>query len=1116
MYFLINTFTREIIIVVRSAIYKKLLYIIPPFQQHKSLIMRKVITMNLSSKFLKICFFTMFMVFLIGGYSSNSYLLAQSEPKSEESFFFSDSKKIPITIVLDQLGVVARDDISSNQLQEFVSRFHLKLVREYPQGIFIFGLPQPLSRQEIVKLARTVRREGTKLIKYAGFTATPHEAETPFIVTDEFIAKFKPDTTREQIDSFNKDHGVEIIMSDRFAKNQFLLWVTENSPLDALDMSNRYQESGSIEFSHPNFVRVIIFRQFIPDDPLFANQWHHQNTGQAAGTVDADADTPLAWNITQGAAGTIIAVIDNGFDIGHPDLTPNLWVNAGEIPDGIDNDGNSFVDDINGFDFRGNDGNPSPGVGDNHGTAVAGVVGARGNNALGVSGSCPNCSLMLIRSGDTVFQDSQAFGYAQQMGAQVITNSWGYSIGTPATTNVVNAINTAATNGRGGLGCVILFAMNNPNVNDCMGANPDISSLVNVIAVSRSTNRDQFDFSGFGNCMDLLAPTAGCNTVTSGRGTLWITTTDRQGAAGYNNNNPSSAPCLCPSTDPSPPPANARDYTFCFNGTSAATPLTAGVAGLALTVNNTMTRLQIQRLLQDTCDKIEDSTASYAPNTGFSSPGTGIATHGWGRINAFEAVRVAAPVAQGGRGGVDIFIRDNRLDWGNTEQPSNTLFEPTRGYIPHWESVDIKVDAPPYQAAPTTSAAFDALIDENPISGQVNQVYVRVRNRGTVTASSVTVKLHWAFAGAGLPALPNDFWTAFPSDSSNTAQVHPLGTQTIANLAYSGSSVAGTTADAAQIVQYNFSGPPVDPTQPYPNHFCLFTVIDSAQDPVTPVSRTNFVIDSITPTDNNVTHRNVRVEDTTTGRSFSERLFVRNPTNKSVQALLKLEAPEGWKIKLDGLNFNKPFKLKPMQEILVTMKIIAPKLNTTGEVKVLQEILIDKQKVISGMTYTFKPKEIKPPKASRYASLNGLSLVGDPHTASLVGYLGDGTGFGVKQGDTFSFTPIQLPHGAEIKGLKCVVMDNTPSGYIQITLNRGPINVTDPIVPMQLIASASTFPATVNPDFQEVYGTVAPSLAVVDNSKYGYFFRVDFLDSPGILGSDITLKLRGCSVEYVE
>ena len=129
---------------------------------------------------------------------------------------------------------------------------------------------------------------------------------------------------------------------------------------------------------------------------------------------------------------------------------------------------------------------------------MAGSAAAISNNNLGVAGSCQQCQLMLIRNGNTTFTRSQAFGYAQAMGAAVITNSWGFAIGTAIPLALQNAINAAATNGRGGLGAVIFWAMNNPSNNDCIGATPDLSSLANVIAVSRVTNQDQFNSGGFG------------------------------------------------------------------------------------------------------------------------------------------------------------------------------------------------------------------------------------------------------------------------------------------------------------------------------------------------------------------------------------------------------------------------------------------------------------------------------------------------------------------------------------------------------------------------------------------------------------------------------------------
>lgn len=917
--------------------------------------------------------------------SYSSELSAQSNQK--EDFFYSNGQKYPVTVSLNSLGLLAREAVSAKHVEALGDALKLELIRELPGNIFILGLEESLSREKLVDLAREVKRRGERIVARAGLVVTPIGAEIPLIAGDELVVQFRADVDKEQIKSLNQANAVEIVMENPFVTNQFRLKVTAESGIDVLKMANRYHEDKLTKFAHPNFVRVIDLRQFIPNDPLFGDQWHHRNTGQSGGTVDADIDAELAWDITLGDPGVVIAVIDNGPDLNHPDTVPNLWVNPSEIPgNGVDDDDwdadpTTYIDDISGWDFNGNDNDPTGG---NHGTAVAGTAAATGDNALGVTGSCPNCSLMLIRFGATFNDDALAFGYAQQMGADIITNSWGYSIGTPATTDVVNAINVAA-----GAGCVIFFAMSNRNINDCTGATPDISSMANVVAVSAVSNQDRkVTESAFGNCMDLLAPThrgygpnpngwpAGSGSAYTG--TLNIATTDRVGNNGYNNADPPNAePGFSP--DYCPGETADRDYTLCFGGTSAATPLTAGVTGLVLSANPDLTSVQVQRLLQDTADKVEDSAGDYAEETGFSTPATGDATHGWGRVNAFEAVRIAAPVVDGGKEGVDIFLRDNRLDWGNTEQPSNTLFEPTRGFIGHWRSMSIKVDAPPYQTAPT-AATFDAFTDETPsaASGDINRVYVRVRNRGPVTANSVTVKLHWTQFGTALPALPADFWTAFPVNSTNTTQWHPLNcagtsspTCTINNLAYSGSSVAGTGADAAQIVQFDFPAPPVDPT--LDNHFCLLAMIDSSQDRILPLSRAtipnDFVADILTPTDNNITHRNYTNLSTTRTTRFMKRFFVRNPWQEAAKGRLKIKGPIGWPIVLDGLEPDEPFELKPNQEIPVTIKVTLPQPNLTGEVTIIQErVDVDPPKVMGGVTFRFRGEE----KVSTFVPCDGV------------------------------------------------------------------------------------------------------------------------------------------------
>lgn len=843
---------------------------------------------------------------------------AVAQPAADApDYYIADGQRVKLTILRDRIGIVTKAAVPPNVVSQIVDDAQWRMDQPLPGGIMVLradNAREPVELERMVRSisARNAARGDNAAIKHVGLLVLTEGAQTPMLLTEEFVVEFKDNVTPQFIADLNARYKVQVVRGNPFRKNQFFLRSTAESNLSFLAAPIRYYETEQAKLAHPNFVRPKVLRQVVPNDPMFGQQWHHDNTGQSGGTPDADIDSTLAWEISRGNDNLIIAVIDNGFDVAHPDLIPNLWTNPGEIPgDGIDNDGNTLVDDVNGWDFSDGDGNLSGGA---HGTNVAGCVGARGDNAVGVSGTCQLCRLMLIKSGITDADDALSFDYARVLGAQVITNSWGYAIG-PATPAVIQSINDAATMGRGGLGSVVLFAMNNPNLNDC-GANPDISSIENVIAVSRATNRDRFDNSGFGNCMDVLGPTRSQN----GFGTLGIVTT--QPGGGYTNN---------------------------FGGTSAATPITAGIVGLMLDVSPNLTRLQMQRVLQDTTDKTEDSLGAYTAIAGFSAPATGHSTHGYGRVNAFEAVRLVAPVDRQGRGGVDVMLRDNRLDWGNTEQPSNTLFEPTRGFIPHWQSVDVKVDAPPLQSAPTTSQEFDAFADEDPRATQTNRVYVRVRNRGPHRADSVTVKLHWSFAGTALPGLPADFWTAFPADSMDTSIWHPIASQTINNLDYCGASVAGQVgSDVAQIVGFDFNAPALDPSQPAFQHYCVFCVIDSPQDRVSGLARSSLIADFVTPRDNNVTHRNLVLQPPTReGRSLV-RFFIRNPSDRPLKSKLEVIAPKGWTTSLDHAETGQPFELKGREERPLVLQVTPPEPNVVGEIVVLQYDLNGPKPAVNG------------------------------------------------------------------------------------------------------------------------------------------------------------------------
>ncbi len=199
------------------------------------------------------------------------------------------------------------------------------------------------------------------------------------------------------------------------------------------------------------FNHFLDLRETIPNDPQFTDQWQYINMGQSGGTVGADIDAELAWDITTGALTPegdtiVVCIIDGGYEITHPDLADNVWYNYAEIPgNGIDDDNNGFVDDFKGWSTSSqSDAIDSAPTG--HGTPVAGIVGAKGNNGIGVAGVNWDVKLMLVAGGTGVESEVlEAYSYAlvarirynETNGAEgafvVSTNaSWGIDFGQPA------------------------------------------------------------------------------------------------------------------------------------------------------------------------------------------------------------------------------------------------------------------------------------------------------------------------------------------------------------------------------------------------------------------------------------------------------------------------------------------------------------------------------------------------------------------------------------------------------------------------------------------------------------------------------------------------------------
>jgi hypothetical protein len=189
---------------------------------------------------------------------------------------------------------------------------------------------------------------------------------------------------------------IQILDESKVIKGLKLLGISDSSLLD--EVINLFKSNPNVYYAAPNHK---ILPSDLPNDPYFSDLWQMDNYGQEdvdgiIGTVDADIDAPEAWNIITGSGAVIIAVIDTGVDYSHPDLANNIWTNPGEIPnDGIDNDGNGLIDDIYGWDFFSNDNNPMDE--DGHGTHVAGIIGAVGNNSLGITGVMWNVKIIPLR-----------------------------------------------------------------------------------------------------------------------------------------------------------------------------------------------------------------------------------------------------------------------------------------------------------------------------------------------------------------------------------------------------------------------------------------------------------------------------------------------------------------------------------------------------------------------------------------------------------------------------------------------------------------------------------------------------------------------------------------------
>ncbi|GIW41821.1 MAG: hypothetical protein KatS3mg076_2398 [Candidatus Binatia bacterium] len=268
-----------------------------------------------------------------------------------------------------------------------------------------------------------------------------------------------------------------------------------DSPTDVLRAAREYAKDPAVVYAEPDY---LVGLAFLPDDPFFASSgtW-----GQAYEDLWGLHRTQAsdAWDVSAGA-GTIVAVIDTGVDYNHPDISANIWTNPGEIPgNGVDDDGNGFVDDVRGWDFDQDDNNPMDNHG--HGTHVAGIAAATGNNGFGVLGMAWQAQVMPVKgigaSGFGFDSDLAAsIVYAAENGADVLNNSWG---GFGSSSLIADAVETARA-----LGAVVVAAAGN-EATDVDNVFP--AALDGVIAVGATEPDDTHaSFSNRGDALSVSAP----------------------------------------------------------------------------------------------------------------------------------------------------------------------------------------------------------------------------------------------------------------------------------------------------------------------------------------------------------------------------------------------------------------------------------------------------------------------------------------------------------------------------------------------------------------------------------------------------------------------------------
>ncbi len=730
------------------------------------------------------------------------------------SSYYRGNVKVPFDPLPDHLGIVLKDPDHADQhlpkLHEAARQFKLEEVKSgdniRKNGLFIYRfapdtpenrrqeIQDSLSREEFIFLAAPI----LKLF-----------ADNATLLTDNVIVKFKGNVTKDQAANLAKRNRLEMLRSIPYAGNAYQYRLAEPLSYKSLEVCERLVKTGLVEYAEPDLWHTGEDDLITPTDWLFPEQWDHPII-----------NTPAAWqsladvNPAQkfGAPDIVIAVVDSGIEAAHPAFSGTV--------------SNSALKVYQLFDFVNMVANNNS-LGGDHGTCCAGAASGHADDpsaVLGVNegtaGLAGNCRLIGIRRGGTETRYADVYvwaagfnpnstlaGFPAQInpGADIITSSFGFSIGSPISGLMKDAFDFLTTYGRGGKGVALFFSVGNfvPRVDFTLQRPWAAYSKTMACGASAlmddGVTEDISQYSGFGPMLDFCAPShdayvgsaprhnpptnygAFTPTIqgqgnTPGRPTNQTTLSAAAVAGGATINVASAtgfavgravllrAPgaadaeahqitgvagttiTLTPALFDSHPVGTAvavstRDYKNDFGGTSYATPVCAGLAALMLSANRNLTWIEVRELIRSTAVKIDPNNTDPV---GRWRDAAGLISTDAGYAGPFFSQWY-------GYGRINAAAAvDAAVNYGFQrdllvrDNLADAGLAPSAGTF--WEGVDIWVRQANDNALPANYATHADTVHQSPKFGQDNWVYVRFKNIGSLPSFKFYIRVyiaHW-------------------------------------------------------------------------------------------------------------------------------------------------------------------------------------------------------------------------------------------------------------------------------------------------------------------------------------------------------------------------------------